>query len=209
MSAEESLQDIRAQVQQCSACPLSAGRTRAVPGEGPAESPIMFIGEGPGYHEDQQGQPFVGQAGKFLDELLACAGLKRSEVFITNVVKCRPPNNRDPQPEELSACDQYLNAQIEAINPRVIVTLGRFSMGKFISDGRISQIHGHPHKVEGRVVVTMYHPAAALHQPALKTTLLEDFGRLKQFLQQAETPPTPAAPPETHKETPPEQLSLF
>ncbi len=209
MPAEERLQAIRAQVHQCSACPLSVGRTLAVPGEGPASSRVMFIGEGPGYHEDQQGQPFVGQAGKFLDELLACAGLKRAEVFITNVVKCRPPSNRDPEPEELKACDQYLNAQIEAINPRVIVTLGRFSMAKFVTNGKISQIHGRPHQVDGRVVVTMYHPAAALHQPDLKKTLLEDFGRLKQFLQQAETPPTPAAPPETHKETPPEQLSLF
>ena len=209
MPAEERLQAIRAQVQQCSACPLYAGRTRAVPGEGPASSRVMFIGEGPGYHEDQQGQPFVGQAGKFLDELLACAGLKRAEVFITNVVKCRPPSNRDPEPEELKACDQYLNAQIEAINPRVIVTLGRFSMAKFVTNGKISQIHGRPHQVDGRVVVTMYHPAAALHQPDLKKTLLEDFGRLKQFLQQAETPPAPAASPETHKEAPPEQLSLF
>ncbi|NMC15926.1 MAG: uracil-DNA glycosylase [Chloroflexi bacterium] len=209
MPAEERLQAIRAQVQQCRACPLSVGRTRAVPGEGPASSRVMFIGEGPGYHEDQQGQPFVGQAGKFLDELLACAGLKRAEVFITNVVKCRPPSNRDPEPEELKACDQYLNAQIEAINPRVIVTLGRFSMAKFVTNGKISQIHGRPHQVDGRVVVTMYHPAAALHQPDLKKTLLEDFGRLKQFLQQAETPPTPAASPETHKEAPPEQLSLF
>jgi len=209
MPAEERLQAIRAQVQQCRACPLSVGRTLAVPGEGPASSRVMFIGEGPGYHEDQQGQPFVGQAGKFLDELLACAGLKRAEVFITNVVKCRPPSNRDPEPEELKACDQYLNAQIEAINPCVIVTLGRFSMAKFVTNGKISQIHGRPHQVDGRVVVTMYHPAAALHQPDLKKTLLEDFGRLKQFLQQAETPPTPAAPPETHKETPPEQLSLF
>ena len=209
MPAEERLQAIRAQVQQCQACPLYAGRTRAVPGEGPAQSRVMFIGEGPGYHEDQQGQPFVGQAGKFLDELLACAGLKRAEVFITNVVKCRPPSNRDPEPEELKACDQYLNAQIEAINPRVIVTLGRFSMAKFVTNGKISQIHGRAHQVDGRVVVTMYHPAAALHQPDLKKTLLEDFGRLKQFLQQAETPPTPAASPETHKEAPPEQLSLF
>jgi len=209
MSSEESLQAIRAQVQQCRACQLYAGRTRAVPGEGPATSLVMFIGEGPGYHEDQQGQPFVGQAGKFLDELLACAGLNRAEVFITNVVKCRPPSNRDPEPDELTACDQYLNAQIDAINPRVIVTLGRFSMAKFVTDGKISQIHGRPHQVNGRVVVTMYHPAAALHQPALKTTLMEDFGRLKQFLQQTEKPPTPKTAPEAREETPPEQLSLF
>jgi len=211
MSAEESLQAIRAQVQQCRACSLHAGRTLAVPGEGPAESQIMFIGEGPGFHEDQQGKPFVGQAGKFLDELLGCAGLKRSEVFITNVVKCRPPNNRDPQPDELSACEQYLDAQIEAINPRVIVTLWRFSMAKFVSNGRISQIHGRPHRAAGRMVVTMYHPAAALHQPDLKKTLMEDFSRLKQFLQEPEKPaiPTPTVPPAPKKEAPPEQLSLF
>ena len=207
MSAEERLQAIRAQVQQCSACPLSAGRTLAVPGEGPASSRVMFIGEGPGYHEDQQGKPFVGQAGKFLDELLACAGLSRAEVFITNVVKCRPPNNRDPEPEELKACDAYLNAQIEALNPPVIVTLGRFSMAKFVSGGKISQIHGRPHPMDGRVVVTMYHPAAALHQPDLKKTLMEDFARIKQLLRQTETPP--AAPPDPKKETGPEQLSLF
>jgi len=184
-----------------------------VPGEGPANSQIMFIGEGPGYNEDQQGKPFVGQAGKFLDELLGYAGLKRSEVFITNVVKCRPPENRDPQPEELAACRRYLDAQIAAINPRIIVTLGRFSMASFIEDGKISRIHGYPHKVEGRIVVTMYHPAAALHQPALKDALIQDFSRLRDLMNQ----PTPSLMEQNYtesaesstKENPPEQLSLF
>jgi len=137
MDAENSLQAIRQEIEQCHACSLAAGRLHVVPGVGPATSQVMFIGEGPGYFEDQQGEPFVGQAGKFLDELLGYAGLKRSEVFITNVVKCRPPNNREPEAEELTACRHYLDAQISAINPRVIVTLGRFSMAHFINDGKI------------------------------------------------------------------------
>jgi len=179
MDAADTLLAIRHQIEQCQACPLAAGRLNVVPGEGPANSEIMFIGEGPGFHEDRQGKPFVGPAGNFLDELLGYAGLKRSEVFITNVVKCRPPENRDPQPEELAACQRYLDAQIAAINPRIIVTLGRFSMARFIKDGKISRIHGYPHKVESRIVVTMYHPAAALHQPALKDALIQDFSRLR------------------------------
>jgi DNA polymerase len=173
----------------------------------------MFIGEGPGFHEDRQGKPFVGPAGNFLDELLGYAGLKRSEVFITNVVKCRPPENRDPQPEELAACQRYLDAQIAAINPRIIVTLGRFSMARFIKDGKISRIHGYPHKVDSRIVVTMYHPAAALHQPALKDALIQDFSRLRDLMNQ----PTPRLMEQNYtesaesptKENPPEQLSLF
>jgi len=213
MDAENTLQAIRYQIEQCQACPLAAGRLNVVPGEGPANSQIMFIGEGPGFHEDRQGKPFVGQAGNFLDELLGYAGLKRSEVFITNVVKCRPPNNRDPQPEELAACRRYLDAQIAAINPRIIVTLGRFSMARFIQDGKISRIHGYPHRVEGRTVVTMYHPAAALHQPALKDALIEDFSHLRDFLNQPapsteEQDFSDSAEPST-PENPPEQLSLF
>jgi DNA polymerase len=145
----------------------------------------MFIGEGPGFHENQQGKPFVGQAGKFLDELLEKAGLNRNEVFITNVVKCRPPGNRDPQPEELEACAKYLDRQIELINPKIIVTLGRFSMAKFFGAVKISQIHGRSRKIGDRLVVAMYHPAAALHQPALKNTLLDDFSKLRIYLQNA------------------------
>ena len=213
MDAADTLLAIRHQIEQCQACPLAAGRLNVVPGEGPANSEIMFIGEGPGFHEDRQGKPFVGPAGNFLDELLGYAGLKRSEVFITNVIKCRPPENRDPQPEELAACQRYLDAQIAAINPCIIVTLGRFSMARFIKDGKISRIHGYPHKVEGRIVVTMYHPAAALHQPALKDALIQDFSRLRDLMNQ----PTSRLMEQNYnesaesptKENPPEQLSLF
>ncbi len=213
MDAADTLLAIRHQIEQCQACPLAAGRLNVVPGEGPANSEIMFIGEGPGFHEDRQGKPFVGPAGNFLDELLGYAGLKRSEVFITNVVKCRPPENRDPQPEELAACQRYLDAQIAAINPRIIVTLGRFSMARFIKDGKISRIHGYPHKVESHIVVTMYHPAAALHQPALKDALIQDFSRLRDLMNQS----TPSLMEQKYnesaesptKEHPPEQLSLF
>ena len=141
---------------------------KSVPGEGPEDAKILFIGEGPGFHENQQGRPFVGQAGKFLDELLSVAGLNRETVFITNVVKCRPPGNRDPQPEELEACSKFLDRQIELINPEIIVTLGRFSMAKFFGQVKISQIHGSMRKTGERYIVAMYHPAAALHQPALK-----------------------------------------
>lgn len=182
MSAAERMDAIRLKVTTCTDCPLHHGRKFAVPGEGPVNAKVMFIGEGPGFHENEQGKPFVGQAGKFLDELLASGGLKREEVFITNVVKCRPPSNRDPEPQELAACRRYLDEQIELINPEIVVTLGRFSMARFIEDGRISQIHGKTHTVEGRTVVTMYHPAAALHQPALRGALLSDFAHLKTFI---------------------------
>ncbi len=212
MQAKQILENMRQQIANCKDCPLSSTRLKTVPGEGPADSPIMLIGEGPGHNENQQGKPFVGQAGFFLDELLAQAGLKREDVFITNVVKCRPPGNRDPQPEELSACRKYLDAQIEAINPRIIVTLGRFSMARFIDNGKISRIHGQVHHVEGRLVVTMYHPAAALHQPALKTALLEDFAQLRRLLDEpAKLPAAEKTKPTLQKteEKPPEQLSLF
>jgi len=182
MSIEQKLERIREEVSVCRRCGLGKGRTKSVPGEGPAQVEIMFIGEAPGFYEDRQGKPFVGQAGQFLDELLKAAGLSREQVFITNVVKCRPPSNRDPLPEELSACQEYLDEQIRLLNPKVIVTLGRISMGKFIERGRIGIIHGRAHNVEGKKVVTMYHPAAALHQPALRQTLIEDFARLKKFI---------------------------
>ena len=178
------LPEISAKVFKCQSCSLHHSRIKAVPGEGPTNATIMFIGEGPGFHENQQGRPFVGQAGKFLEELLAKAGLNRQEVYITNVVKCRPPGNRDPQPDELEACSEYLNRQIELINPKIIVTLGRFSMAKFFGQVKISQIHGRDKKIGQRYFVAMYHPAAALHQPALKNTLLEDFSKLKDFIHQ-------------------------
>jgi uracil-DNA glycosylase family 4 len=179
------LEKIAREVSKCEKCGLHFSRKLAVPGDGPADAQIMFIGEGPGFYENEQGKPFVGPAGHFLDELLGKAGLKREKVFIGNVVKCRPPGNRDPQPEELSACKPYLESQIAAINPQVIVTLGRFSMGYFIANGKISAIHGRPVWVGERLIVPMYHPAAALHQPALRDSILADFAGLPRFLELA------------------------
>jgi DNA polymerase len=174
----------------------------------------MFIGEAPGFHENEQGRPFVGQAGKFLDELLAEAGYKREEVFIANVVKCRPPGNRDPLPEELAACSRYLDRQIEAINPSVIVTLGRISMGKFLPNARISEMHGKSIWVNDRLIVPMYHPAAALHQPALKNVVIADFKSLPEAIASARAAGRNiqnqlAAMEEIHQDDNPEQLSLF
>jgi uracil-DNA glycosylase len=183
--ASELIQEIAGQVTTCTRCQLSLSRKKAVPGEGPGNAEIMLIGEGPGFYENEQGRPFVGAAGKFLSELLQKAGVSRPEVFITNVVKCRPPSNRDPLPEELSACNDYLERQIEAINPFIIVTLGRFSMAKFLPNVKISEVHGKPAWVRGRLVIPMFHPAAALHQPSLKTSVERDFARLPEWIQQA------------------------
>ena len=176
------LTDLVAEVTVCTQCILSKSRLKAVPGEGPANADIMFIGEGPGFHENQQGRPFVGAAGQFLDELLKSIGLKREDVYITNVVKCRPPGNRDPLPEEIEACKQYLDRQIAIIKPKVIVTLGRFSMARAFPNAKISAIHGQPRKIDGIVYVPMFHPAAALHQPSLRKTVEEDFKQLPQIL---------------------------
>jgi uracil-DNA glycosylase len=227
------LEKVAREVAKCEKCGLHFSRKLAVPGDGPADAQVMFIGEGPGFYENEQGRPFVGPAGHFLDELLSKAGLKRDKVFIGNVVKCRPPGNRDPQPDELAACKPYLEAQIAAINPQVIVTLGRFSMGYFISNGKISTIHGHPVWVGSRLVVPMYHPAAALHQPALRDSILADFASLPHFIElarskgaaQAGEPATPPAgnkpedrsvedpadlsEPSAQNEENPQQLSLF
>mgnify|MGYP005812014177 CR=1 FL=1 len=213
MLSGDILNSLRSQIVVCQKCPLHLGRKKAVPGEGPADAKVMFIGEGPGYHENEQGKPFVGQAGAFLDELLAVAGLERSNVFITNVVKCRPPANRDPEPGELAACRTYLDKQIDTINPQVIVTLGRFSMSRFLENVRISQIHGHAHLIEGYTVVTMYHPAAALHQPALRQACLQDFSHLKEiitgFKPEKKTPTPSSTPKGISEESHIEQLSLF
>jgi len=181
------LQDITEKVAGCKLCQLYFSRKKAVPGEGPANAEIMLIGEGPGFYENEQGRPFVGAAGNYLSELLEKAGIGRKDVFITNVVKCRPPGNRDPQPEELVACSSYLDAQIEAINPLIIVTLGRYSMAKFLPNVRISEVHGQPAWVRGRLVIPMFHPAAALHQPSLKVSIERDFSRLPEWIQQART----------------------
>jgi len=186
MKAQEALETIAQQVSVCTKCELYKGRTKAVPGEGPTHAEIMFIGEGPGASEDKQGRPFVGASGKFLDELLAQAGVTRSDVFITNVVKCRPPGNRDPQPIEVETCTtNYLDNQIKIVNPSIIVTLGRHSMNKFIPDAKITQIHGQMQKVGKRFVIPMFHPAAALHQVRFRPMLLEDFAKLPKLLEEA------------------------
>lgn len=218
MDQKELLNQVAAEVRVCQLCQLFVGRKNSVPGEGQPNAEVMFIGEGPGFYENEQGRPFVGAAGKFLDELLQRAHLQREKVFITNVVKCRPPGNRDPLPEELAACNGYLERQIEAINPIVIVTLGRFSMAKFMGNVRISDVHGQSRWVNGRLVVAMFHPAAALHQPSLKNAVLDDFGRLPGYLTQARTnrdkiQAVQVVPPKEDENLPdednPTQLSLF
>jgi DNA polymerase len=186
LTTEEILKQIAEQTAVCTKCDLQYSRKKSVPGAGNSQAEILFIGEGPGFHENVQGLPFVGAAGQFLDELLADAGLKREEVFITNVVKCRPPGNRDPQVGELEACKPYLERQIAAINPDVIVTLGRYSMGHFIHNGKISGIHGKPFWSGGRMIVPMYHPAAALHQPSLREVVKQDFARLPGMIARAQ-----------------------
>lgn len=193
----------------CQKCALHHSRKHSVPGEGPADAQLMFIGEGPGFHENEQGRPFVGPAGHFLEELLALIGLTREQVFITNVVKCRPPGNRDPQREELEACANYLEQQIQAINPKVIVTLGRFSMAHFLPNAKISEVHGNAVQARGRLVVPMYHPAAALHQPSLRSTVEADFRALPDWIAKADSVQEYQAPKPPSPESNPEQLSLF
>ena len=208
MSKIELLSKIALEVNQCTKCNLHYSRKKGVPGEGPPDAEIMFIGEGPGFHENEQGRPFVGAAGRFFDELLEGIGFKREEVFIGNVVKCRPPGNRDPQTNELEACDPYLDRQIQIINPKVIVTLGRFSMAKFFPHSKISQVHGQAMQVKGRLIVPMYHPAAALHQPSLKSTVERDFTGLHEMIAMAENAPE-YIDHEQDDDIEPKQLSMF
>ena len=205
MGAATKLQTIAQEIAICTDCKLHASRKKAVPGEGPADSDLMFIGEGPGFHENEQGRPFVGAAGRFLEDLLSSIDLKREDVFIGNVVKCRPPANRDPQPEEIQACGNYLERQIVAIDPKVIVTLGRFSMARYFPGARISKIHGQAKEINGRLIVPMYHPAAALHQPSLRKVIEADFSMLPALIGKGDPPS------QTDQPTPvdPEQLELF
>ena len=196
---------VAAEIRACTACPLHRSARQAVPGDGSGESGIFFLGEAPGYHEDLQGKPFVGAAGQLLDELLAGIGLDRRSVFITNVVRHRPPENRDPLPEEIAACDIWLRRHLAVLEPRVIVTLGRHAMAKFFPGESISRIHGKPRRTaDGLVVLPVYHPAAALHQPALRDALSADFAALALFLA---TPPPPKQ--EVAEEKPAEQITLF
>jgi uracil-DNA glycosylase len=197
------LERLHEQIRACTRCKLHMGRTHAVPGAGPEQADVMFIGEAPGFHEDKQGLPFVGAAGRFLNELLQGIDLKRDDVFITNVIKCRPPANRDPEPDEIEACQGYLDQQIALIQPKIVITLGRFSMARYFSNAKISQIHGHPKKMGGVIYYPMYHPAAALHQPSLRGTVQADFSQIPQLLAQID---------QMTEEEPPEQvqqLSLF
>ncbi len=204
------LQQIADEVRACTACRLHQSAMRAVPGEGPADAKVMFIGEAPGFHEDRQGRPFVGAAGQFLEELLGLAGLRRSEVFIANVIKHRPPDNRDPQPDEIAACSQFLDRQIAALNPLVIVTLGRFSMARWFPGEKISRIHGQPRWIGGRMIIPMMHPAAALHQPQYRALIEADFRRLPEFIAQAEAQSAQSAvAPDKPDEPEVQQLSLF
>ncbi|MFZ5819972.1 MAG: uracil-DNA glycosylase family protein [Chloroflexota bacterium] len=212
MTPEETLVQIAHEVSVCVNCALHRTRKKSVPGEGPASSEIMLIGEGPGFYENEQGRPFVGAAGQFLEQLLEQAGLKRSDVWIGNVVKCRPPGNRDPLPEELAACDVYLERQIAVIDPKIIITLGRFSMNKFLPDAKISAVHGQMRRVGHRFVIPMYHPAAALHQPKWRPQIMADFGILPKQLEQARSLLGSVVPADAKREAPveePKQLNLF
>ncbi|MEE9276786.1 MAG: uracil-DNA glycosylase, partial [Dehalococcoidia bacterium] len=185
----EQLQDLNARVAACTACRLAQGRTQTVPGDGDPNAELMFIGEAPGFNEDRQGHPFVGQAGRLLDQLLGEIGLTRADVFVTNEVKCRPPNNRDPEADEMTACEPFLTEQIQGIRPKLIVTLGRFAMQRFLPGAAISRVHGKPVNAAGRLIYPVYHPAAALRQGALMQVLREDFRRIPDLLAAAERPP--------------------
>lgn len=203
------LNEIAEQVRVCTRCILYKTATHAVPGEGPANAEIMMIGEGPGFHEDQQGRPFVGASGKFLDELLAHINLKRSDIFITNVVKHRPPNNRDPYPEEIEACRPWLDQQIALIQPKVIVTISRFAMARWFPNEKISAVHGKAKRFGNFMVVPMFHPAAALHNQNLKPVLIEDFKKLPKYIQDAKNASDASAEAPKKKDPPAEQLKMF
>jgi len=183
------LTEVYRQIASCQDCELAKHRNKVVPGEGPEDADLLFIGEAPGWNEDQQGRPFVGAAGGFLDQLLASIGLRREQVYIANVIKCRPPQNRDPLPDEIQACSKWLDHQVEIIQPRVIVTLGRYSLDKYFPGESIGKIHGKPRKQNDIIYYPMYHPAAALHQGSLRKIIQEDMLRIPQILTQWERMP--------------------
>ena len=195
------LSELCKEIEVCNQCDLFRTRTKAVPGEGPEDAEIMFIGEAPGWHEDQQGRPFVGAAGQYLESLLSKINLKREQVYITNVVKDRPPGNRDPLPAEISACNTWLDRQIEIIRPRMIVTLGRYSLAKFFPGKTISRVHGAAEKRDSVIYYPMYHPAAALHQQSLRSVIEEDVLKIPLLLAQTDDV--------VEKQEEPKQLNLF
>jgi DNA polymerase len=188
---QAALEAIASEVRVCTRCRLHEGRTKAVPGEGDPDTEVVFVGEGPGFNEDREGRPFVGRAGGMLVRLLASVGWQRDDVFITNVVKCRPPDNRDPQPDEMAACAPYLQRQLAVLDPAVVVTLGRYSMGTFIPGARIGQAHGTTHPVapetgaRSALAFAMYHPAAALRSPAVERDSFEDMALVPSVLVRA------------------------
>ena len=196
------LSELCQQITTCQRCQvLAENRTKVVPGEGAEDADIVFIGEAPGWHEDQQGRPFVGPAGMFLNQLINSIGLRREQVYITNVIKCRPPQNRDPLPTEIQNCRPWLDRQVELISPKMVVTLGRYSMAMFFPGKSISKIHGTAHKQDNIIYYAMYHPAAALHQQSLRRVVEADMLKIPQILSGAET--ASEAKPE------PKQLNMF
>jgi uracil-DNA glycosylase len=198
------LTELYQQIALCHKCDIARLRTKVVPGEGAENAEIMFIGEAPGWHEDQQGRPFVGQAGQFLDRLLASINLDRRQVYIANVIKCRPPDNRDPLPTEIQNCCSWLDTQVELIKPKMIVTLGRYSMARYFAGKSISKIHGTAIKRDDVLYFAMYHPAAALHQQSLRQAIEEDMQKIPGLLAESknvqETKPQPP---------PAQQLNMF
>jgi DNA polymerase len=198
----ETLEELARRVRVCTDCPLHAGRTNAVPGEGPADAELLFIGEGPGFQEDRQGRPFVGPAGNFLEQLLGTVGMTRDQVYIANMVKCRPPDNRDPTPGEIAACSKYLDRQIELINPRLIVTLGRFSTARFLPGQAISRVRGRLRSVNGQQIFPIMHPAAGLRRQEMRAAIEEDFQKLAELLEVLRIDAEPASDPGRINETP-------
>ena len=225
------LEAIADEVRVCTNCRLAQGRTRAVPGEGSPDTEVVFVGEGPGQNEDRQGRPFVGAAGNLLQELLGMIGWRREDVFITNVVKCRPPNNRDPEPDEIAACEPFLRRQLEILDPALLVTLGRFSLQTFMPGERISRVHGTERPIDpstGARAATgyaLYHPAAALRQASLKETMQRDMAAVPEVLSRArdgraaepasttpassQAPPTSASPKDGPMTEHDDQYGLF
>ncbi len=218
---QQQLDILDGEVRACQKCPLCRTRTKAVPGEGPVDAEILFVGEGPGFHEDRQGRPFVGPAGRFLEELINSVGLQRDRVYITNVVKCRPPENRDPAPAEIAACASYLDRQLAIISPKIVVTLGRYSMARHFSGQSITRIHGQPKRENGVIIFPLFHPAAGLRSPDVAEMTRQDVRRIPALLEEARSgreqaaagalrlAPAPAAPPPATDESGPTQLSLF
>lgn len=209
MADAAALEAVAAEISRCRGCGLAEARTCAVPGEGSPEAEIMFIGEAPGFNEDRTGRPFCGAAGQFLTQLIESIGLKREDVYIANIIKCRPPGNRDPLPEEIASCKTWLDRQLEIIKPKIIVTLGRFSLGRFFPGMTISRVHGQSKKCGDYTCFAMYHPAAALHQGNLRAIIMADMAKLPKLLEEIKqseqsTPKqTPAAEPAVP------QLDLF